>query len=143
MKEQALLMAIGKKVNTIAKSENKSVEEVKQQFCSNSTLQEQYEILDEYVKEHKYKGKRTLKEKGETENKQTEFNMITLDVKSINSIIESVKSDTEKLNEIKKIIDKVIAHNEIAKLKEDIEKQKEQIKEAEKQLEEKINNLSK
>lgn len=143
MNEKALSMAIGKKIETIATNESKSKEEVKQQFCSNGTPQEQYNNLDRYVKEHKYKGKRTVKEKAETGSKQTEFKMITLEAKSINSIIESVKSDAEKLDEIKKIIDKVIENNEIAKLKEDIEKQKEQIKEAEKRLEEKINNLSK
>ena len=139
MDSKAVKMAIGKKISAIAVNENKSVDEVKKIFCSHGTEEEQYKKLVDYVNERNYKGKRTTKKKVTEEDKC--FKVINLEVHSINEIINSVSTDAEKLQKIKAIIEKVIANNEIVKLKEDIESREKQLQEDKRKLQDKIKNL--
>lgn len=140
MDDKARKMAMGKKIKTIATNENKSVDEVTKLFCSNGTEEEQYQNLVDYVKQHNYKGKREVKEKID-KKEPLSFKVINLEVHSINQIINSVATDSEKLQQIKSIIEKVIANNEIVKLKEEIENREKQLEEDKRKLQDKIKNL--
>lgn len=140
MDDKARKMAMGKKIKTIATNENKSIEEVTKLFCSSGTEEEQYQKLVDYVKENGYKGKREVKKK-EEKNEPLSFKLINLEVYSINAIINSVSTDAEKLQKIKKIIEDVIANNEIVKLKEDIEKREKELEDDKRKLQDKIKNL--
>ena len=139
MTEKGYQLSIGKKIKVISDNDNKSLQEVSKQFYKNVTLEEQHRKLSNYIKEKGYKGKRSPnKEKKESEIK---FEQITLDVQSINVIINSVKSDAEKLDEIKKIISKVIENNEIVELRAKIETQEKILEESKKELADKIKKL--
>lgn len=138
MDEKTLKLAIGKKISTIAYNENLSIDDVKKRFCVEGTCQEQYDKLFEYVKEKAYKAKRASKEKKETE---IEIKEIQLDANAINDIINGKGTDSEKINKIKEIIDKIIERNEIIELKEKIENQKKNLELYEKELSDKLNKL--
>lgn len=140
MDSKAMKMAMGKKINTIAVNENKSVEEVKKIFCSCGTEEEQYKKLVSYVDEHKYKGKRISKTNIVKDNTKN-LKIINLEVHSINQIINSVASDADKLQRIKEIIEKVMTNNEIVRLKEEIENKEKQLEEDKRILQDKIKSL--
>ena len=138
MDDKTLSLAIGKKVNTIAFNENSSTDDVKKRFCHIGTKEEQYDRLCNYVKEKAYKAKRACKVKEEAE---IELNEIQLDAKTIYNIINGKGTDTEKLNEIKVIIDKIIERNDIIELKKKIEEQKKDLELKERELSELLNKL--
>lgn len=140
MNDKARKLAMGKKINTIALNEGKSVNEVKKLFCSSGTEEEQYQNLIDYVKEHNYKGKREVKS-SKNKKEPLSFKIINLEVHSINAIINSVATDAEKLQKIKKIIDEVIENNEIVKLKEDIDKREKELEDDKRKLQDKIKKL--
>ena len=138
MSDKGKVLAIGKKVSTIAINENKSKEDVRKEFCEIGTLEEQLKRLSNYVKEKGYKGQRTCKPKNDSVK---ELKPIELNANSINEIIKGEGTDSEKLKKIKDIIDKIIEREEILQLKEKIQNQKKNLELYEKQYAEIINKI--